>query len=221
MKVLRSIPMDGTFDPSAAFKSSPRLNTRVECRGSQLERTTEETLHSDFLSLRPLGFLASWPLFALSHHFLVWLAAERVYPGPARFTKYAVLGDDVVIGDSAFEFAKRFFVKKGTVDLSPVSMRVMTMVRSVFGCLLARDKYSFPEKVGIRLSGGGYRILGSLGSKRLGKRWLRFRAAWLKPTGGNGLPLEFWLGRGLPLNPYLKGLMVHFLRHQVRPKGTT
>lgn len=25
----------------------------------------------------PLGYLSSWPLFALSHHVIVWLAAER------------------------------------------------------------------------------------------------------------------------------------------------
>lgn len=47
---------------------------------------------------RALGYLSSWPLFALSHHLLVWLAAELVYPG-ARFQRSALLGDDIVIGD--------------------------------------------------------------------------------------------------------------------------
>ncbi|KAI5567024.1 hypothetical protein BDE02_13G061400 [Populus trichocarpa] len=37
-----------------------------------------------------------WPLFTLSHHMVVWLAAERLYPG-RRFQAYAVLGDDIVI----------------------------------------------------------------------------------------------------------------------------
>lgn len=46
---------------------------------------------------RRLLFL-SWPLFKLSHHMVVWLAAERLYPG-RRFQAYAVLGDDIVIAD--------------------------------------------------------------------------------------------------------------------------
>lgn len=30
---------------------------------------------------QPLGYLSSWPLFALAHHFVVWYCAEKVYPG--------------------------------------------------------------------------------------------------------------------------------------------
>jgi hypothetical protein len=75
----------------------------------------------------------------------VWYCAELAYPG-RRFSKYAVLGDDVVIAlvakryeealgefeveiskqkslissDGSFEFAKPFFVRQK--DLSPVSI---------------------------------------------------------------------------------------------------
>jgi hypothetical protein len=35
----------------------------------------------------------------LCHHFLVWCAAEDVYPSGRRFLDYALLGDDIVIGD--------------------------------------------------------------------------------------------------------------------------
>lgn len=38
-----------------------------------------------FASRQPPGYLSSWPLFALSHHLLVWIAAEREDPG-RRFT---------------------------------------------------------------------------------------------------------------------------------------
>jgi len=31
-------------------------------------------------------------------------------------------------------------------------------------------------------------------------------------------PLEFWLGRGYPLNPYLKGHILSFLRTQLNPR---
>lgn len=51
-----------------------------------------------FSTGQPLGYLSSWPLFALSHHFIVWYCADRVYPG-RKFSKYALLGDDIVIGD--------------------------------------------------------------------------------------------------------------------------
>ena len=47
---------------------------------------------------QPLGYYGSWPLFAFSHHLLVWWAAEQVRPG-IQFDRYAVLGDDVLIAD--------------------------------------------------------------------------------------------------------------------------
>lgn len=53
-----------------------------------------------FAAGQPLGYYSSWALFALSHHVIVWLAAERVYPGPSKFMAYAILGDDIVIGDA-------------------------------------------------------------------------------------------------------------------------
>lgn len=54
-----------------------------------------------FLVGQPLGLLSSWPLFALCHHLLIWYSAFEVYGSSRRFSDYAVLGDDVVIGDAA------------------------------------------------------------------------------------------------------------------------
>ncbi|GAB2236455.1 hypothetical protein Droror1_Dr00028099 [Drosera rotundifolia] len=34
-----------------------------------------------FIAGQPLGYYSSWPLFALSHHFVIWYAAELLYPG--------------------------------------------------------------------------------------------------------------------------------------------
>ena len=45
-----------------------------------------------FTKGQPLGFFSSWPLFTLTHHMLVWIAAERVY-GTAKLCDYAILGD--------------------------------------------------------------------------------------------------------------------------------
>lgn len=51
-----------------------------------------------FVAGQPLGYYSSWPLFALSHHFVIWWCAEQKYPG-SYFDKYGILGDDVVIAD--------------------------------------------------------------------------------------------------------------------------
>lgn len=105
-----------------------------------------------FCAGQPLGFLSSWPLFALCHHILVWIAAELLYPGK-RFKDYALLGDDIVIADKAVanrylqylktigvevslaktlvsssgaaEFAKQFLVKGLSVDCSPISVKAL------------------------------------------------------------------------------------------------
>jgi hypothetical protein len=45
-----------------------------------------------FTKGQPLGFYSSWPLFTLTHHMLVWIAAERVY-GTTKLCDYAILGD--------------------------------------------------------------------------------------------------------------------------------
>lgn len=101
-----------------------------------------------FVAGQPLGSLSYWPIIALSHHMIVWDAAEQVHPG-LQFTDYAILGDDVVICDDevakaymrniddiqvkisfhkslisnigAAEFAKKLRVRGVRVDLSPVS----------------------------------------------------------------------------------------------------
>lgn len=49
---------------------------------------------------QPMGALSSWGMLALTHHFIVQMAAIRV--GKSNwFEDYAVLGDDIVIADKA------------------------------------------------------------------------------------------------------------------------
>jgi hypothetical protein len=45
---------------------------------------------------QPMGAYSSWALFAVTHHVLVRLAAKRAGLG-VQFSKYALLGDDIVI----------------------------------------------------------------------------------------------------------------------------
>jgi hypothetical protein len=97
---------------------------------------------------QPMGAYTSWAVFSLSHHLVVQWAAYRATNRVQWFTLYALLGDDVVIGDKAvaksylnllraigveiglakslissngtFEFAKRTF--KNGVNLSGWSL---------------------------------------------------------------------------------------------------
>lgn len=65
----------------------------------------------------------AWPLFALSHHLIIWWCAELVYPGRV-FTNYAVLGDDVVIADE--NVATRY---KESFDLRGYFEREITNIK--------------------------------------------------------------------------------------------
>lgn len=117
---------------------------------------------------QPLGYYTSWPLFALSHHIVVWWCAQQVYPGQ-RFTKYAALGDDIVICDSKVatlyrsvldrflvkisklkslesrtgcaEFRKRFIVDNMAKDLSPVSCKALLSYSHLYGLYAIKFKY--------------------------------------------------------------------------------
>ncbi|KAG6467065.1 hypothetical protein ZIOFF_075106 [Zingiber officinale] len=74
---------------------------------------------SRFLCFRtgqPLGYYGSWALLSLSHHYLVWLAALIVGWGHTPFTRYALLGDDIVIADRAV--AEQYRKLLGLLDVS-------------------------------------------------------------------------------------------------------
>lgn len=140
---------------------------------------------------QPMGALSSWAMLALVHHFIIQYAAHRV--GHSRkewFTQYAVLGDDMVVGNldvarsylrvmkslgvkvglhksllsqsgSALEFAKRTFYRG--VDVSPVSLKEwVAATRSP--AALAQFAKTF--KLGLpalsKALGFGYKVLGGL-----------------------------------------------------------
>jgi len=104
---------------------------------------------------QPMGAYSSWAMLAVTHHAIVQMAAQRVYPGKRWFIWYLVLGDDVVIADKhvaaeylkimaeigveiglakclisstmSLEFAKRTYIK-GT-DCSPISLAEVLVAR--------------------------------------------------------------------------------------------
>ena len=70
-----------------------------------------------FVTGQPLGYYSSWPLFALSHHVLVWYAAEQCYPGQV-FRRYAILGDDIVIADDRVAMTYSALLERLGVSIS-------------------------------------------------------------------------------------------------------
>lgn len=44
-----------------------------------------------FVAGQPLGYYGSWSLFSLSHHFLVWLAAQNVQPSRNKAMMFSSL----------------------------------------------------------------------------------------------------------------------------------
>jgi hypothetical protein len=192
---------------------------------------------------QPLGYYGSWALFALSHHYLVWLAASIVHQNATkRFDRYALLGDDIVIADKRValqyrellnklgvsisepksivsnigcaEFAKQFWTAGLCKDLSPVSLQALMVSRSPIGIGSLRLRYLFSMNTCLRLAGAGYRVRSGA---PLSRRWRRFKAVCSRFEFTKG-HLELWLGRGKPLHPYAKGVLIQFLIERLKPK---
>ncbi|PHT78704.1 hypothetical protein BC332_29277 [Capsicum chinense] len=237
--------VNGTFGLNS-FDITSLLQPRLKWKSFQSLSKRKPVLVS-FVQGQPLGYYTSCALFSLSHHYLVWLAAERSSPDRGRFTRYALLGDDIVIADEgvareykrileelrvtisvpkslvsdngSFEFAKRFVVNFEK-DLSPISLKALLSVRTTLGLCQLADKYDIRnDSTLFRLAGAGFRARARLRSTTsCGRRWQRLWVAAHKPLRNSQLPLEWWIGRGTPLNPYLKGIMVDWLRKELKPK---
>ncbi|PKA62720.1 putative mitochondrial protein [Apostasia shenzhenica] len=138
------------WHPAMGPAMTGRLAMKVEGGGKR--RIFAIVKSHGYVAGQPLGYRSSWPLFSLTHHLVVWICAEQVYPG-RRFDRYALLGDDIVITDKrvaenyeavlkelqvsiskgkslishsgAAEFSKRFFVQNLTVDLSPITLKAL------------------------------------------------------------------------------------------------
>lgn len=67
---------------------------------------------------QPMGAYSSWPVMALTHHFITRLAALKV--GKPHFRDYALLGDDIVIANK--EVAEKYVELLETLDM-PISFQ--------------------------------------------------------------------------------------------------
>jgi hypothetical protein len=124
-------------------------------------------------------------MLALTHHFIVLMAASRAGFTPGTFHEYAVLGDDIVIANGrvaqqylhvlsdmgvkvglakslvsrkgVLEFAKRCFVKGE--DCSPVALKEVAAAVSnpTFG-LSFMEKFNLSLPSMLNILGFGYRV---------------------------------------------------------------
>jgi hypothetical protein len=65
----------------------------------------------------PMGAMSSWSSFALTHHFVVYVACVRLGM-KWRTSKYVILGDDVLIGDSVLAEEYLALLKSLGVEVS-------------------------------------------------------------------------------------------------------
>lgn len=142
---------------------------------------------------QPMGALSSWAMLALTHHMIVQYAAwkaKAVLPGH-WFTRYAVLGDDIVIANrdvaeqyqflmrdlgvgiglakslvsskGTMEFAKRYYTPS---DASPISLKEVVVSWHVAGNLVEIVRKRKTPAIGLAqvlaYLGYGYKTRGSL-----------------------------------------------------------
>jgi len=68
---------------------------------------------------QPMGALSSWAMLALTHHFIVQVAAWKAGENPFKLYKnYALLGDDLVLGDYSVYFHYCKIMKLLQVNIS-------------------------------------------------------------------------------------------------------
>nr|WAY16621.1 putative RNA-dependent RNA polymerase [Binucleate Rhizoctonia mitovirus 9] len=141
---------------------------------------------------QPMGALSSWAMLAFTHHFIVQFAAYQSgeSKGTSWFQDYAVLGDDIVIGNAkvakaylrimrvlgvgiglhkslisasgtALEFAKRTIFKG--MDVSPITLsEFQASLNSPAGAVLFIKKYALSLQAFLKACGYKYNVLGRL-----------------------------------------------------------
>lgn len=170
---------------------------------SLFDETSQTVKHLSYAVGQPMGALSSWASLAITHHFLVQVSAWRAgFPQWKLYSNYAVLGDDVVIGDkrvatqyllimeslgvgvntsksllsssgTALEFAKRTIVNG--IDVSPVAFKEFYAASRNIGAfvmLVKRTGITFASA--LQAMGAGWKVRSWL-NKPIGKLSARIR----------------------------------------------
>lgn len=157
---------------------------------------------------QPMGALSSWASLALIHHAIVNISAwiSGVTPKGVLYTNYAILGDDLVVGDykvmrvylrvcrvlgveigihkslmsrsgTTVEFAKRTL--HNGVDVSPIPLEeFFSANKSLPSAMALALKYAMSLARLLKAFGYGYRVLGSL-YRHVGKLSSRVRLLYM------------------------------------------
>lgn len=170
---------------------------------------------------------------------IVWCAAEEVYPG-VKFTNYCLLGDDIMICDEAValkykqildglcvkislekslistngEFCKQFYINKLTVNCSPISPKLLIRSHHPYSLLALHEKAGVTDlNILSRIQGARFKQRCKPVSERK-----EFQFIYLYLQKKNCVNLSFWLGGGVPLDPYSYGKIIDKLRTLLIPK---
>jgi hypothetical protein len=169
---------------------------------------------------QPMGAYSSWAMLALTHHLIVQVAAHRagVVNESQWFKLYAVLGDDIVIGDSQVareylllmdeldvkvnpsksliskrgkivEFAKRFFMDQK--DLTPFTLSEYSTIGLSSGACELSKKYNLSLTMYLKLLGYKHVSLSKCNGSliHLPKRLRRYILGYLSPSGNGHIGL--------------------------------
>lgn len=119
---------------------------------------------------------------------------------------------DIVPGNEV-RFGEREAARRLTKDLSPVSIKNLLNSFHPFGLMAIGQQYKvkFSTLARVRVGGAGYKTLAKIDRSR------KYERVWVMMEKSR-LPLDLWLGRGRPLNPYLRGLLINVLINEMRPK---
>ncbi len=123
----------------------------------------------------------------------------------------------IISSTGASEFSKRFRIREFQVDLSPISTRALLGFSHPYGLMGIGQRYGSSVRFSTmcRIGGAGFRTL----SRPQSHRAFRYERLWVMRTKSlYGGYLEMWIGRGQPLNPYLRGLLLSVVRQEMKPK---
>lgn len=102
-------------------------------------------------------------------------------------------------------------------DISPISLRLLLSSHHPYGLFAVHKKYALSWKQLMRVGGAGYRQMGAM-THTLSRHFHQMFLMYSRPGSNSDLPLEWWLGRGCSLNPYLKGHVMNYMRELMKPK---
>jgi len=192
---------------------------------------------------QPMGALSSWAMLALTHHFIVQCAAWNSGRSKSLlYTNYALLGDDLVLGDKpvmvsylrilealgvkcglhksvisdsgdSLEFAKRTYYKG--IDVSPISFtEFIAATHSISEMVSFAKKYNLTLSGIARVLGYGWRVISST-NKPIGKLNAALRGltiAMIVPTTPEEVERLFNTGRMIRLD--IENYLNAFVRYE-------